>query len=144
MYHLRNLPRGYSSNLFYLGVLIAVLLITIDLGTNFLLTDPQQELIYSDLISPLTDLLASVALVFAATQSFKHSKRLGIAWGLIALSVLVFALGDITWAILELGLNEPPFPSWADVAFLGFYPLMLWGLLLFPGPRRSGGCASRT
>jgi diguanylate cyclase (GGDEF)-like protein len=51
---------------------------------------------------------------------------------LIALSALVFALGDITWAILELGLRQQPFPSVADFFYLVNYPLLLGGVLLLP------------
>ena len=129
---MRAATRGRSINLFYLAALATIIFLGIDFAVNFLLTDPQQRLIYSDISSPLADLLAAVALLIAAQQSASHSKRLGLAWAMIGLSALAFAVGDIIWAVLELGLSEPPFPSLADVFYLIYYPLLLAGVLLLP------------
>ena len=58
---------------------------------------------------------------------------------MIGLAMLVFGLGDITWAILELGLQEPPFPSIADVFYLAYYPLLLAGVFLLLDKPATGG-----
>jgi two-component system, sensor histidine kinase PdtaS len=112
--------RGRPIHSFYLAVLLTVVLLAIDITFNLLVSDEQGGIIFSDVVSPIIDLLASAALFIAARQSATHSKRLGIAWGIIALSTLSFALGDISWAILELGLEEPPFPSLADAFYIAF------------------------
>jgi diguanylate cyclase (GGDEF)-like protein len=124
--------RGHPIHIFYLAVLFIAIFLAIDLAVNLLLTDEQQRIVYSDVIAPVIDFLACAALFIAARQSIVKSRRLGIAWGMIALSALVFALGDMTWAILELGLREPPFPSLADVFYLLNYPFLLTGVLLLP------------
>lgn len=124
--------RGRPNYLFYLAVLCTVILLGIDFVFNVLVSDQQQSIIFSDVISPITDILASAALIIAAKQSAIYSKRLGIAWGLIALSTLVFTLGDTSWAIMELGLEEPPFPSIADTFYIAYYPLLLAGVLMLP------------
>ena len=131
--------RSQPISLFYLAVLFTAIYLGIDLAVNWLVVDPQQRIIYSDIAAPIIDFLVCAALFFAAFQSAAQSRRLGIAWGLIALSALVFALGDTTWTVLELGLSEPPFPSLADVFYLLNYPLLLAGVLLLPEKRVSRG-----
>jgi PAS domain S-box-containing protein len=79
------------------------------------------------------------AVILAARAALYPTlgRRTRLAWTLIALANLASSIGDTLWLYYEVIVSEPPFPSWADVSFLGFYPLVLWGLLLFPGPRRS-------
>jgi len=131
--------QGYSNKLFYMAGLFAAILLGVDLTVNFLLTDPLHRLIYSDISSPIIDLVASAALFFAAKQSASYSRRLGIAWGMIALSSFAFALGDVSWGVLELGLEEPPFPSIADVFYIIYYPFLLAGVFLLPEKRTTQG-----
>jgi diguanylate cyclase (GGDEF)-like protein len=129
---MREGVRSQPFYLFYLAVLFFAIYLGFDFAFNILVVDPQQRIIYSDIAAPIIDLLVFAALFFAAKQSSVQSRRLGIAWGLIASSVLAYALGDITWTILELGLSEPPFPSLADLFYLLYYPLLLGGVLLLP------------
>ncbi|MEX0663906.1 MAG: GGDEF domain-containing protein [Acidimicrobiia bacterium] len=58
------------------------------------------------------------------------------AWLLIAFGIAAWAVGDITWAFLEVVQNSTPFPSVADAGYLAFYPLAFAGLLVMPVPRR--------
>ncbi|MBN2117562.1 MAG: EAL domain-containing protein [Anaerolineales bacterium] len=127
---MREAVRGRPTLLFSLAAALAAILLGFDLAITLLLTDPQQKIIYSDIISPVFDLLASAVLFLAAKQSAAYSKRLAIAWGMIALSVFTYAMGDINWAILELGFQEPPFPSIADVFYLAYYLFLLIGVFL--------------
>src|SRR5687767_7837807 len=129
---MREGVRSQPFYLFYLAVLFFAIYLGFDFAFNLFVRDDQIRIIYSDLVAPIIDILVFVALFFAAKQSAAQSRRLGIAWGWIALSVLAYALGDITWTILELGLSEPPFPSLADVFYLLNYPLLLAGVLLLP------------
>ena len=122
---------GRDSIPFFHAALLTIFLVGIDFAINLWITD-QQRVIFSDLFSPFIDLLASITLLITARQSAKHSRQLGLAWKMIAFSALVFALGDITWAVLELGLREPPFPSPADAFYLLNYPFLLAGVLLLP------------
>jgi hypothetical protein len=59
--------------------------------------------------------------------------RLRRAWFLLGLGSFSFWLGNVTWTYLENVLQVQPFPSIADIFFLGSYPLLLWGLLTMPG-----------
>jgi len=127
---MRETARGHPLNLFYLAALFAIILLGIDLAVTLLVTNQEQRIVFADVIAPIADFLASAALFTAARQSVSHSKRLSNAWGLIGLAMFAFGLGDTTWAILELGLQEPPFPSIADIFYLAYYPLLLAGVFL--------------
>lgn len=129
---MREAVRNRPTILFYLAAFFTVILLGIDLAVTFLLTDPQQKVIYSDVISPVFDLLASVILFLAAKQSITQSRRHAIAWGMIALAMFTYAVGDINWGILELGLREQPFPSVADAFYLAHYLFLLIGVFLLP------------
>src|SRR5215211_6380808 len=124
--------RGQSIFLFYLAAVFITIYLVIDFAFNLLVVDEGQRIVYSDISAPIIGFLTCAVLFVAAKQSDNYSKRQGIAWGLIAFSALAFALGDTSWAILELGLNEPPFPSIADFFYLLNYPLLLAGVLLLP------------
>lgn len=121
-----------SAGLFRTVAVCAALLLGIDLLTTFLIRDPQQKLLYSDISSPIIDLLATIALFIAAIRSRAQSRRLYVAWWLIGLSAFTFTLGDLSWSIIELGLEEPPFPSIADAFYIAYYPLLLAGVFLLP------------
>lgn len=55
------------------------------------------------------------------------------SWRLLAAALTIWWLGDVVWMFYELVRGEPPFPSAADAFYLAFYPLMMAGLLAFPG-----------
>ncbi len=112
--------RGSVISLMILGSIAAGLL---------LLPDPDQRSKFSDIISAIIDTLSGVLLFVAAWASFRRSKRIAWAWGLLALAGLIYAAGDTTWAYLEVLLNEPPFPSLADAFYLLYYPVFLVGVL---------------
>ena len=86
----------------------------------------------TDGIYPIINLLATIALFYAARRSSDQSKRLGLAWGVIDLAQFIYMLADLAWWILEAVLNRQPFPSVADGFYLAYYPLFLVGIFLLP------------
>ncbi|MDQ1727817.1 MAG: hypothetical protein QOK14_1862 [Frankiaceae bacterium] len=65
----------------------------------------------------------------AATEAGRRRK----SWALIAAATLSWGAGQSIWSFYEQVLHrEVPFPSAADVGYLGFIPLVLLGLLLMP------------
>jgi len=86
----------------------------------------------------LLDGLAFESLIVLSTALFIRSAlaqpgRWRRPWLIIAAGLVVFLLGSVTAALYQLVLGSVPSPSWADVFFLAFYPLILIGLLQFPG-----------
>ena len=58
------------------------------------------------------------------------------AWILVGVAYSLYFLGDALWALFELVQKRSPFPSAADGLYLAFYPVLLGGLLMLPGPLR--------
>ena len=85
--------------------------------------------------APLIDLVAAVLVARAARSA--TGLRIRVAWGFIALGMLVYAAGDGIWAWVSIVQHADPFPSAADVAYVAFYPIVAGALLLFPAPSRA-------
>jgi len=59
-------------------------------------------------------------------------------WLLMAAGQALFVAGDLTWNYFEI-VGEDPFPSIADVLYLGGYPFIALGLFLLIRRRMAGG-----
>ncbi|HEX9259281.1 MAG TPA: GGDEF domain-containing protein [Acidimicrobiales bacterium] len=93
------------------------------------------QLAVADLAPVAVGSLAVAATVLAA----RSQKGLATArtWWFISAALAAWLAGDITWAVIEVGLDLDPFPSPADAAYMAFYPLLLVGLGLLPTVRRT-------
>ena len=69
-----------------------------------------------------------------------HTRR---AWRLLSIAIALYLLGDLLQLVYEVVLHRKPYPTWADVAYLSFYPVAFCGLISFPARRRSGAERSR-
>ena len=127
------MPKAIKKPTYYYLAFISsgFILLGIALGI-FLVADQSFRSTLLDVLSPVVELAASVVLFMAAKRSAARSKRLGFAWGTIAVAMFFYALGDSSWALLELWLKEPPFPSIADFFYLIYYPVFLVGIFLLP------------
>ncbi len=79
--------------------------------------------------------LAAVALAAAAACAASALRRHGrdrLVWSLLAGSALSWGLGQLIWTWYETVLREEPFPSLADVGYLGAVPLATAALLAMP------------
>ena len=54
-----------------------------------------------------------------------------LAWGLVTLALGANLIGNVVYGVYDQA-GQQPFPSIADAFYLGFYPLMLLGLLALP------------
>ena len=90
------------------------------------------------------DIALALAPSFAACMAALVAARnwgtqTGYAWALISFGLFMIATGEVAWGIQELGMGgEVPFPSAADVGYLGIYPPVFLGLLLMPHAPVSG------
>jgi len=81
-----------------------------------------------DVGSTLALFVAAALAIGAARSSFGPTRT---AWYLIGAAMVAWGLGEATWTFYEVVLGrETPFPSIADVGYLGYFPLMLLGFLL--------------
>ncbi len=70
-----------------------------------------------------------IAVACAAARLFSRREH-RVAWGLITAGLLVWAAGDLVWAVWLDDLANPPYPSVADGLYLLMYPAVYGGLLL--------------
>jgi len=125
-----NAYRKNHPIIFWLIIALAILMLSFSIGSVFFVKDEYSQTVVSDLSAPFYNLIATIALIFAAKQSSRISKRLAWGWSMLVIAQFSFTLGDILWAILELYLKSTPYPSIADVFYLLFYPLFFAGILL--------------
>lgn len=86
--------------------------------------------ILSDIITPLISLLVIIALLYSlkVLKACEHSAYK--AWLFLTLAQISFFIGDVIWAVLEVGFGVDPFPSIADLFYLAYYPLFALGVYL--------------
>lgn len=92
---------------------------------------------FDDIALALAPSFAACMAAVVAARNWRT--RTGYAWALISLGLFMIASGEVAWGIQELGMGgEVPFPSAADVGYLGIYPPVFLGLLLMPHAPLSG------
>jgi diguanylate cyclase (GGDEF)-like protein len=94
---------------------------------------------YTTLLSDLAFLPVSLVGAVLAWRTSRHPEleaRSRRAWSIVGAAFFFYWVGDVVFTIEE-NVGNPPFPSWADAAYLGFYLVLLWGVLSFPTPTRS-------
>jgi diguanylate cyclase (GGDEF)-like protein len=115
------------------AVLLAAAILIIYWLQITLIRDEAQRIFATNLTYTSVSVLCTVPFYFAARMAFQQSqKRVFYAWAVIFTAQFFFALGDISWFLLEAILHQEPFPSIADGFFLVYYPLFLTGILLLP------------
>lgn len=92
--------------------------------------DHQRELLSDIAFLPVNLAAAGLAWRVASRSDLDDSTRR--AWRRLAGAFACWWVGDALWFGMEVVLGEPPFPSVADIGYLAFYPMLLWGLLSFP------------
>lgn len=83
-----------------------------------------EDVIY--LIAPISAFIAGLFLV----KKFNLKSYQGWALFFLVLGMFIFTLGELTWVYLFYIEGVEPYPSIADIFFLGVYPISLIGLLI--------------
>ncbi len=84
-----------------------------------------------DLLLPPLDAVAVLAS-WSASRRCARSPRLRVFWRLLAFALAAELIGDVVEAVYDVGLHQEAYPSWADPAYLAFYPLLLLALWRVP------------
>ena len=115
------------------ALILAAVVVLVNVVSALLFRDNQDlRTTTSDLFTLTANLLATLGLVYGAYSS-RNDKNISRAWTVLALAQLIYTIGDITYAILEVGMHElSPFPSIADGPYLTYYPIFALGILLLP------------
>ena len=98
------------------------------------LVGQEASVFISDVAWTTAALLATISCLRAAKVSPGRER---VAWLLFAAACGAWTFGQFAWNIYEIFLNiTVPFPSLADVGYLGFGPLMIAGLLVLRTTQR--------
>lgn len=82
--------------------------------------------------------MSSVVAILVGVRRYRPARA--AAWYLFCAGAALFVVGDEIWTVQESFFGvEVPFPSVADAFYLGGYPFMAAGLLLFVHGRAAGG-----
>ena len=108
------------------GILFVLIMGAITVAYE-LLGDPFHRLVYTDVVPPLMGVLIGVFMLNRTRALERISPGLAGPWSALAAAVLLYAAGDVIWAILELGLGRAPFPSLADAFYLAYFPMFAIG-----------------
>jgi diguanylate cyclase (GGDEF)-like protein len=83
-------------------------------------------------------IMAAALLAWRASRRADLGRDTRRAWRLLAVALFLYLAGDLLQLVSEAGLHRRPYPTWADAAYLAFYPVAFCGLISFPGRRRPG------
>jgi hypothetical protein len=117
------------------SLIFTAFILLVNTGVVLFAPDGNLKLVLFQAPYLLWTFLAVLALFYAAKRSALHSRRLFVAWGLLAVARLLLFVGEITVTALVIQRGAAPFPSLADGFFLPFYLLFLMGVLLLPSQR---------
>lgn len=95
---------------------------------------------YKALISNVVSIViyfATALYPWRTSRNTALSKRARLAWKFIGFGNMSYFAGAVLWTYFENYLGQQPFPSWADLGYLSYFPLMMTGLLLLVEPMRS-------
>jgi PAS domain S-box-containing protein len=124
-YNMVSKPLISVKNIFIIALIIVISFIIL---TLLLRNDSTLRMFFGDLFPIVIDLLVVLTLFYAVIRSAYYGRRVQMAWMFIALAFSFYTIGDILWAILELGFNQNSFPSIADGFYLIFYPFFAIGI----------------
>lgn len=125
------------------AVLLLALILVVYLGWQvFGWGGPQRREMIGDLTFwPVISIASVLAFRVARTRSFTVQVRR--AWLLIGIGLVAYLIGNLLQFYYETVLHTAPYPTFADVAYLAFYPLLLAGILQFPRRRFQGFAIAR-
>ncbi len=129
-----KLARVRSQRWFPVAAAIACFLLVYGSWQFFHWGPGAQKALIGDLMFFPIDLVA-VWACWQASRRCHGCLPLRRAWLLIALGLVAWTAGDVTYTVYDI-VGVAPYPSLADVFYLCLYPLMLAGILSFPAARR--------
>ncbi len=108
-----------------------------NLFTLFFFPDSNTKVLISDLLFVFLNAVAVSAVLHTSLQLGSVSKTISRGWFFIALAQFSFLLGDLIWMIYEVFLYIEPYPSLADLFYVLYYPLILYGIFLLPHSKQN-------
>lgn len=117
---------------FYFSVTIIIAIILFHIFFIISPIDNSSRVILSNIEAVVVKIGASTALFWAAYRTKQQAPSSATAWFLLATAQVILTIGDLLWAIFEIGLKISPYPSAADIFYLLYYPILFLAILKFP------------
>ena len=120
----------------------SALTVLVVLATALVIAAPYSDIIgggAQDFVSDFGPVVLGLIATFAALRVSRRpdtDPALQKAWRRLAIAFGCWWAGDLIWFFYEIVLRQEPFPSFADVGYLAFYPCAAWALLSFPSITR--------
>ena len=86
------------------------------------------RLVFGDILSPVIELIVVIILFYVSIYLSTQELRVRRGWLFIAVALSLYVIGDILWAIYEIGLHQNPSVSLSDIFYLIFYPIFAIGI----------------
>src|SRR5438270_9193845 len=111
------------------AAIVAVVSLAYALNIRYLFFGQHAVTAIDDIGEAVAAALACVACAWAASRA---SGRDRLGWTLMGVSAGLWAAGEVTWSIYEVGLGVAvPYPSLADAGFLSAVPFAVAGIRAF-------------
>lgn len=94
----------------------------------------ERKSLITDLIEPCINLGMTI-LAFRASRQQTLDSKTRRAWTILTMAFLVYFVANLMWFYYEIFSGQDLAVTWADAAYLLYYPLALAGLLTFPMAR---------
>lgn len=72
-------------------------------------------------------IVGGAAVLILARAAYEPTTRK--AWLAFGLAAVSWSVGTIAWSLAYGGQAHPPYPTFADILWLAWYPLMAWGII---------------
>lgn len=109
---------------------LAVVAFAVSIVLALGLLSDRAALLLSDIVYPFVAIGAGLLLAIGARYRIGRSR---VAWSLFGLGVVLFGVGELSWAWYELVIvAEPPFPGLPDVFYLAAYPVLAAAVVAAP------------
>lgn len=117
---------------FRYGIVFAIFLMAVQTGVYFFIHDESHLAAINDIAAVISSLVAALGMAYGSVYSHRYDRRLGNAWGLFALAMAIWTIGDLLWAFYDLAWGQVPYPSLADIFYLSTYIFFFIGILKYP------------
>jgi hypothetical protein len=113
--------------------LLLLILVAAVVLPGILISTPDSDPLYRYMIASFSTfiiILIGVCIGLDNARKFTFRSTMGKSLALVSVGMLVWGLGNLVWFYYNITGIELPYPSLADVCYLGMIPIATFGLFL--------------
>jgi len=119
------------NNFAALGIAISLFLVHLLLIKIFKF-DTSTDALINNGLQTLECFVAAILFFIVSSRFRTINRQQSKTWFIFSLAILSYAIGNLIFTIYSFEYNNVPFPSFADIGFIIFYILFIWGIFNFP------------